>query len=99
MPKEKLKLSSFCGVLSKECADAIEKEMRETRKIPSELHKQKLAQNNPLKELFGFGRNNKITKEEFLETRKLLEGKSMFGKLKKVKEEFQREKIDRFNGQ
>lgn len=52
---------------------------------------------NPLKELFGFGRNNKITKEEFLETRKLLEGKSMFGKLKKVKEEFQREEIDRFN--
>ncbi len=28
---------------------------------------------NPLKELFGSGKNNKITKEEFLETRKLLE--------------------------
>ncbi|OGI64938.1 hypothetical protein A2642_02435 [Candidatus Nomurabacteria bacterium RIFCSPHIGHO2_01_FULL_39_10] len=28
---------------------------------------------NPLKELFGFGKNNKITRKEFLETRKLLE--------------------------
>ncbi len=52
----------------------------------------------PLQELFGFAKENKITKKEFLETRKLLEGKSMFGKLKKVKEEFKREKIDRFNG-
>jgi len=30
---------------------------------------------NPLKELFGFGKQNKITKEEFLETRKLLDGR------------------------
>lgn len=28
---------------------------------------------NPLKELFGFGKNNPITKKDFLETRKLLE--------------------------
>jgi antitoxin component of MazEF toxin-antitoxin module len=28
---------------------------------------------NPLKELFGFGKKNRITKEEFLETRKMLE--------------------------
>lgn len=28
---------------------------------------------NPLKELFGFGKDNKITKKEFLETRELLE--------------------------
>ncbi|MEK6950674.1 MAG: hypothetical protein AABX13_03030 [Nanoarchaeota archaeon] len=28
---------------------------------------------NPLKELFGFTKDNKITREEFLETRKLLE--------------------------
>lgn len=28
---------------------------------------------NPLKELFGFAKDNPITKEEFLETRKLLE--------------------------
>ena len=30
---------------------------------------------NPLKELFGFGRKNKVTRKEFLETRKLLESK------------------------
>lgn len=28
---------------------------------------------NPLKELFGFGKDNKITKKEFLETRKLFD--------------------------
>ena len=32
---------------------------------------------NPLKELFGFGENKKITREKFLETRKLLESKWM----------------------
>ncbi len=51
----------------------------------------------PLQELFGFAKKNKITKRDFLETRKILEGKSRFGKLKNVKEEFQREEIDRFN--
>ena len=30
---------------------------------------------NPLKELFGFGKDNPITREEFLETRKSLESK------------------------
>ena len=30
---------------------------------------------NPLKELFGFGKENRITKKEFLETRQLLESK------------------------
>ena len=30
---------------------------------------------NPLKELFGFGKDDKITKEDFLETRRLLESK------------------------
>ena len=30
---------------------------------------------NPLKELFGFGRKNKITRKEFLETRKSLESR------------------------
>lgn len=28
---------------------------------------------NPLKELFGFGKNNPITQKEFMDTRKLLE--------------------------
>ena len=32
-----------------------------------------LPADNPLKELFGFGQKNRITKEEFLETRALLE--------------------------
>jgi len=27
---------------------------------------------NPLKELFGFGKNNKITKEDFIGTRKII---------------------------
>lgn len=30
---------------------------------------------NPLKELFGFGKKNKITEKEFLRTRKLLQSK------------------------
>lgn len=30
---------------------------------------------NPLKELFGFGRKDRITRKEFLETRKSLESK------------------------
>ena len=29
---------------------------------------------NPLKELFGFGKEKKITRKEFLETRSLIEG-------------------------
>ncbi len=41
---------------------------------------------NPLQELFGFAKENKITRKDFLETRKLLVGKSLFGKLRKVKE-------------
>lgn len=32
---------------------------------------------NPLKELFGFGKKNKITLQDFLETRRLLEGSSL----------------------
>lgn len=34
-----------------------------------------IKKENPLKELFGSGKNNKITMEEFLSTRKLLETK------------------------
>ena len=52
----------------------------------SELEKRHLGENqeviieitkkgSPLKELFGFGKKNKITKESFLETRKMLESK------------------------
>ena len=32
---------------------------------------------NPLKELFGFGKENKITKQNFLETRGLLESRKV----------------------
>jgi len=34
-----------------------------------------IKKDNPLKELFGFGKKNKITRQEFLETRHLLESK------------------------
>ncbi|MBN1156436.1 hypothetical protein JXA85_02385, partial [Candidatus Woesearchaeota archaeon] len=33
-----------------------------------------IKKENPLKELFGAGKSSPITKEEFLETRRLLEG-------------------------
>jgi hypothetical protein len=33
-----------------------------------------IKKENPLRELFGAGKNDRITKEEFLGTRKLLEG-------------------------
>jgi len=34
-----------------------------------------IKKENPLKELFGSGKHNKITKKEFLETRKMFESK------------------------
>ena len=34
-----------------------------------------IKKDNPLRELFGFGVKNKISRKEFLETRKLLESK------------------------
>lgn len=41
----------------------------ENEEVMAEITKKE----NPLKELFGFGKKNRITKEEFLETRKMLE--------------------------
>lgn len=41
----------------------------ENQEVIAEITKKE----NPLKELFGFGKKNRITKEEFLETRKILE--------------------------
>ena len=45
--------------------------LRENQAIIIEITKKE----NPLRELFGFGKNNKITKEEFSSARKLLEPK------------------------
>jgi len=36
-----------------------------------------ITKDNPFKELFDFGRQKKITKKKFLETRKLLESKRL----------------------
>ncbi len=41
----------------------------ENQEVVAEITKKE----NPLKELFGFGKKNRITREEFLETRKMLE--------------------------
>ncbi|MEK6948904.1 MAG: AbrB/MazE/SpoVT family DNA-binding domain-containing protein [Nanoarchaeota archaeon] len=45
--------------------------LRENQTVIVEITKKE----NPLKELFGFGKGNKITKEDFLSVRKLLEPK------------------------
>lgn len=46
-------------------------DLREDQEVAVEITKK----GNPLKELFGFGRKNKITRTEFLEARKSLESK------------------------
>ena len=45
--------------------------LREDQEVAVEVTKK----DNPLKELFGFGRKNRITRKEFLEARKHLESK------------------------
>ena len=49
--------------------DVKQHHLQENQQVVIEI----VAVQNPLKELFGFAKNNKITREEFLETRKLLE--------------------------
>lgn len=49
--------------------EAQQLQLKENQQIVVEI----MAIENPLKELFGFGKDNKITKKEFLETRELLE--------------------------
>ena len=44
-------------------------DLKENQTISVEITKK----DSPLKELFGFGKNEKITKEEFLKTRRLFE--------------------------
>lgn len=45
--------------------------LREDQEVAVEI----TIRGNPLRELFGFGRKNKITRKEFLEARKGLESK------------------------
>ena len=47
--------------------------LRENQEVLVDIH----PKDNPLKELFGFGKGKKITRESFLENRKLLESKYM----------------------
>ena len=54
-------------VIPKEEAESLR--LRENEEVVVEIAKK----DNPLKELFGFAKQNKITREEFLRTRKLLE--------------------------
>jgi hypothetical protein len=44
-------------------------DLKENQDVVVEIVKKE----NPLRELFAFGKNNKITKKDFLETRRLLE--------------------------
>lgn len=51
--------------------EAISLNLSEGREVAVEITKK----DNPLKELFGFGAKNKITRKEFLEGRKAIESK------------------------
>lgn len=61
--------NSFGLLIPKE--EALNLNLKENQEVVVEIIKKE----NPLKELFGSGRNSKISKEEFLANRKLLEGK------------------------
>lgn len=45
--------------------------IKENQDVVLEIRKK----DNPLKELFGFGKNNPITKEEFIKTRAMMESR------------------------
>jgi hypothetical protein len=51
--------------------DAKDLNIKEDQEIMIDITKK----TNPLRELFGFGKSNKISREEFLEGRELLESK------------------------
>lgn len=59
--------NSFGVIIPKD--ELRERNICENQEIIIEITKKE----NPLKELFGFSRKNKISREEFLKTRKLLE--------------------------
>ncbi len=51
--------------------EAVNLSLKENQEVAVEITKKE----NPLKELFGFGRDNKITKKDVSETRRLLESR------------------------
>ena len=63
--------NSLGVVIPKEVVDSLH--IRAGEDIIIQIEKKE----NPLKELFGFGKNKKITREAFLENRKSLESKYM----------------------
>ncbi|MBI2146191.1 AbrB/MazE/SpoVT family DNA-binding domain-containing protein [Candidatus Woesearchaeota archaeon] len=63
--------NSLGVVIPKEVVDSLH--IRAGEDIIIQIEKKE----NPLKELFGFGKNKKITREAFLENRKLLESRYM----------------------
>ena len=63
--------NSLGVIIPKDAAEALQ--LREDQQIVVDI----VITENPLREFFGFGRNNKITEQEFKETRKLFESKLM----------------------
>ncbi len=63
--------NSLGVIIPKDAADALQ--LREDQQIVVDI----VITENPLREFFGFGKNNKITEQEFKETRKLFESKLM----------------------
>lgn len=61
--------NSIALLIPKEEARSLD--LREYQEVAVEITKK----DNPLRELFGFGRKNKITRKEFLKARKSLESK------------------------
>ncbi len=61
--------NSIALLIPKEEARSLD--LREYQEVAVEITKK----DNPLRELFGFGRKSKITRKEFLEARKSLESK------------------------
>jgi len=53
--------------------EAVKMNLQENREVVVDI----VEKENPFKELFGFGIRKKITKQEFLDTRKLLEPKRL----------------------
>ena len=51
--------------------EAVKLNLHEKRNVVVDI----IAKENPFKELFGFGKQKKITRKEFLQTRELLESK------------------------
>ena len=63
--------NSIVVIIPKDAAESLQ--LRENQQIVVDI----VATENPLKELFGFSKSNKITEDEFKETRRLLESSRM----------------------